>query len=68
MRTAENLQILHDGGCKTQAETQAENLSIWKTQNWKNETTVFGFPDESAIFSSCQEFREATKAEIESYK
>lgn len=68
MKTAENLQLLHEGGYKAQAETQAENLSIWKTQDWKNETTVLGFPDESAIFSSGQEFRSATKQEIESYK
>ena len=68
MTQAENYEILFDGGNKRQAGEMAENMSIWKGQNWENEVTVFGFEDGSAIYTSESEFRVATEAEIGQYK
>jgi len=64
MTTSLNLALLHDGGYKAQAQKEAENLSIWTQQDWKAETTVFGFADGSAIYACGPEFREATPSEI----
>lgn len=68
MTQAENYVILFDGGNAAQAEKLAENMCLWKTQDWANEATVFGFEDGSAIYASGPEFRCATSAEIESAK
>ena len=59
-----NLATLHSGGYKAQAQREAENLSIWTEQNWKDESTLFGFADGSAIYTCGPEFREATPSEI----
>lgn len=68
MTQAENYEILFDGGSKAQAEKLAENMSIWKTQDWKDEVTVYGFEDGSAIYASGPEFRVATPDEIAAYQ
>ena len=68
MTQAENYQILFDGGYKRQAEESAENMSVWKTQDWEKEISVFGFADGSAVFSSGSEFRVASEDEISAYK
>lgn len=68
MTQAENYEILFDGGNRRQASDLAENMSIWKGQDWENEVTVFGFADGSAIYTSGPEFRVATEEEIEQYK
>lgn len=64
MTQAENYSILFDGGNKVQAEKLAENMSIWKEQDWENESTIFGFEDGSAVFTSGAVFRCATAEEI----
>ena len=63
MTQAKNYLELFNGGHKKQAHELTENLSISKLQDWKNESTVFIFDDESAIFTSGSEFRLAKKAE-----
>ena len=63
MTQAQNYLELFDGGHKNQARKLTENMSISKLQNWKNESTVFVFDDESAIFTSGSEFRLAKKDE-----
>lgn len=64
MTQAENYAILFDGGNKKQATELAENMSLWRVQDWSNESTIFGFEDDSAVYSSVAEFREATAEEI----
>jgi hypothetical protein len=68
MTQAENYALLFHAGSKAQAERLAENMSLWKEQDWDKEVTVFGFEDGSAIYASGPEFREATAEEIEQYK
>jgi hypothetical protein len=68
MTEAENYVLLHEGGNKAQAEKLAENMSLWKGQDWAAEVTVFGFADGSAVWASGPEFRVATDPEIEAYK
>lgn len=68
MTQAENYAMLFDAGNKAQAEKLAENMSVWKGQDWDNEVTVFGFEDGSAIYASGPDFREATAEEIAQYK
>ena len=68
MTQAENYEILFDGGNKRQAGEMAENMSIWKGQNWENEVTFFKDKAATAIYTSESEFRVATEAEIGQYK
>jgi hypothetical protein len=63
MTQAQNYKELFDGGYKKQACELTENMSISKLQDWKNESTVFVFADESAIFTSGSDFRLATENE-----
>lgn len=63
MTQAKNYLELFDGGHKEQAQELTENMSISKLQDWKNESTVFIFGDESAIFTSGSEFRLAMEDE-----
>lgn len=65
---ASNYVTLHQGGSKAQAERLAENMSVWKGQDWNVGATVFGFADGSAIYSEGPEFRVATANEIAAYK
>ena len=51
MLTAENIQILHEEGYKSQALKMAENESTSVEQDWKNETTEYTFPDGSILVS-----------------
>jgi hypothetical protein len=67
MKQAENYVMLHEGGNKAQAERLAENMSVWKGQDWKAEATVFGFEDGSAVYSSGPEFRQATPDEVAAF-
>lgn len=68
MTQAENYEVLFDGGNKAQAEKLAENMSLWKGQDWAKEATVYGFEDGSAIYAAGPEFRVATVEEIADYK
>ena len=68
MTQAENYEILFDGGSKDQTEKLAESMSAWKTQDWENEVTVYGFEDGSAIYASGPEFRVATAEEIAAHQ
>ncbi len=68
MTQAENYVMLHEGGNKAQAERLAENMSVWKGQDWDAGTTVFGFEDGSAVFASGPEFRQATANEVAEFR
>lgn len=63
MTQAQNYKELFDGGYKDQARDLTENMSISKLQDWKNESTVFVFADDSAIFTCGSDFRIATENE-----
>jgi len=63
MTQAQNYKELFDGGYKDQAQKLTENMSISKLQDWENESTIFIFEDDSAIFTSNSEFRLATEDE-----
>lgn len=66
MTQAENYALLFDGGNKRQAQELADSMCLWKEQDWKAESTLFGFEDGSAIYASGYEFREASLEEIAS--
>lgn len=68
MTQAENYEILFHGGNKVQAEKLAENMALWKGQDFESEVTVFGFEDGSAIYTSGPEFRVAAPDEVEAYR
>ena len=63
MTQAQNCLALFDGGHKNQARKLTENMSISKLHDWENESTVFIFADDSAIFTSGADFRLATEDE-----
>lgn len=63
MTQAQNYKELFDGGYKDQARDLTENMSVSKLQDWQNESTVFVFADDSAIFTSGSDFRIATENE-----
>jgi hypothetical protein len=63
MNQASDFVTLYEAGHVGQAYTLASNMSISVIQDWVNESTVFLFDDNSAIFASGPDFREATSEE-----